>query len=62
MRINETKHGHMKTNQVASSSVTVVNPFPVRALVPRRKLRKLCVRSRSHRQREQVVKLAGIEE
>jgi hypothetical protein len=60
--VNVTKQERMKTNQVAASSESMVNPLPVRAFVPRRKIRKLLVRSRSHLLREQIVKLAGIEE
>jgi hypothetical protein len=62
MSINVTKQECMKTNQVAASSESVVNPLPVRAFVPRGKFRKFLVRSCDQLLREQIVKLAGIEE
>ena len=61
MRINVTKHEHMKTNQVAPSSESMVSPLPVRAFVTRLKIRKFLVRGLAHRLWEKIVKLAGVE-
>lgn len=62
VRINVIKHEHMTTNQVAASRESMVNPLPVRALVPRLKFIKRSVRRLDHWLWEQIIKLAGVEE
>jgi hypothetical protein len=62
MSVNVKEHDHMKTNQVAARSESVVSPLPVGAFVPRPKIRELLVRSHGHRIWEQFVELAGVEE